>query len=153
MNRLELKIPPLAAAAVVAAAMWAAYRYVPTAGFELPFRQLLFAITMPAAALIAGFAIQTFRAAETTVNPVDPDAAEKLVTTGLFRVSRNPMYLGLLLLLVALACVLCNLAALAFLPSFVGYMTLFQILPEERALLADFGADYTAYKEAVRRWV
>ena len=67
--------------------------------------------------------------------------------------SRNPMYLGFLLLLLALACYLMNVAAMALLPLFVLYMNRFQIAPEERFLLQKFGAEYQAYCERVRRWL
>jgi protein-S-isoprenylcysteine O-methyltransferase Ste14 len=63
------------------------------------------------------------------------------------------MYLGLLLLLTAWAIWLSNPVALIFLPVFMLYMTLFQIRPEEKALLDKFGSEYLAYMRSVRRWL
>jgi protein-S-isoprenylcysteine O-methyltransferase Ste14 len=76
-----------------------------------------------------------------------------MVVTGIYRISRNPMYLGMLLLLVAWAILLSNLAASLVLPLFVLYMNHFQISPEEVALASRFGADFAAYCKAVRRWL
>ncbi|WP_244953633.1 isoprenylcysteine carboxylmethyltransferase family protein [Xanthomonas axonopodis pv. vasculorum] len=94
-----------------------------------------------------------FRHAGTTVNPLHPERSSALVTSGLYRYSRNPMYLGYALAL--LGWVICQrqplgLVIVAF---FIGYMTIFQILPEERHLSVRFPAEYATYKRAVRRWV
>jgi len=76
-----------------------------------------------------------------------------LVARGIYRYSRNPMYLGFLLLLTALACYLMNAAAFILLPLFLLYMNRFQIVPEERHLLQKFGTEYQAYTTQVRRWL
>jgi protein-S-isoprenylcysteine O-methyltransferase Ste14 len=96
--------------------------------------------------------VLTFRRAKTTVNPTTPAAASALVRTGVFRFTRNPMYLGLLLCLVAWAIFLSSVLALLSAPLFVVYMNRFQIAPEERALAALFGDSFAAYKRDVRRW-
>ena len=96
--------------------------------------------------------VLTFKRAKTTVNPTTPAAASALVRTGVFRFTRNPMYLGLLLCLVAWAVYLSNALALLIVPLFVLYMNRFQIAPEERALATLFGDAYAAYKREVRRW-
>lgn len=106
-----------------------------------------------AGGVVAGLGVVSFRRAQTTVNPLTPQAASSLVTTGIYRVSRNPMYLGMLLLLAAFAVFLANAAALIILPVFILYMNRFQITPEERALSSMFGPDFTAYTERVRRWM
>ena len=77
----------------------------------------------------------------------------RLVTAGIFRYTRNPMYLGLLVVLTGWAVHVSNAAAFALLPLFVAYMWRFQIVPEERAMGASFGADYAAYTRRVRRWL
>ena len=82
-----------------------------------------------------------------------PETASSIVTVGIYRFTRNPMYLGLAFALAGWAIYLANLAALLIVPIFVAYMTQFQIKPEERALLAKFGADFAAYMAAVRRWL
>jgi protein-S-isoprenylcysteine O-methyltransferase Ste14 len=76
-----------------------------------------------------------------------------LVTGGVFRVTRNPMYLSLLLYLLAWCVYLSSWPAFVFLPLFVLYITQFQIKPEERTLSTLFGAQYSSYMERVRRWL
>lgn len=72
---------------------------------------------------------------------------------GPYRFTRNPMYLGMVLILLAWCLWLGNAAALLALAAFVGYITRFQIVPEERALAGRFGAAYEDYRRRVRRWV
>ena len=103
--------------------------------------------------LLDGIALFYFLRSRTTINPLKPASASALVTGGIYRFTRNPMYLGLATLLFAWAIYLGNLAALAGMPLFILYMNRFQIAPEERALEARFGADYVAYRTRVRRWV
>lgn len=82
-----------------------------------------------------------------------PEASSAIVTTGIYRISKNPMYLGFLLTLAGLGLYLGNAVAALFLPAFVGYLNRFQIRPEERALLARFGAPFSEYMGRVRRWI
>jgi protein-S-isoprenylcysteine O-methyltransferase Ste14 len=82
-----------------------------------------------------------------------PDSASSLVVSGIYKYTRNPMYLGFLLVLLGWAAFLSNLAALALLPAFVAYMNRFQIRPEERVLASLFPNDYPAYRAKVRRWI
>jgi protein-S-isoprenylcysteine O-methyltransferase Ste14 len=102
---------------------------------------------------IALSAVAWFRRARTTVNPLAPETVSSLVTSGIYRVTRNPMYLGLLFALLAWAVLLANPIALIFLPLFVLYMNRFQIGPEETALEARFGSEFLSYKAGVRRWL
>ena len=126
-----------------------------TPPFELPFS--LHASLAVALALIGqGISIAgivAFRRARTTINPLKPAAASALVRSGVFRFTRNPMYLGLLLTLVGWAVWLWNPASLLFLPVFVLYIDRFQIGPEERALTTLFGAEFAAYRTSVRKWL
>jgi protein-S-isoprenylcysteine O-methyltransferase Ste14 len=103
--------------------------------------------------LLALLGVLAFRRADTTVDPRVPQQTSSLVIRGIYRFSRNPMYLEFLLLLIAVACYVINAAAFALLPLFVWYMNRFQIAPEERYLLQKFGADYRAYIKQVRRWL
>jgi len=103
------------------------------------------------AAALAG--VVEFRRARTTVNPLHPEKATAVVDSGIFRISRNPMYLGMLLALVAWALFLANPVTLAGPVLFVLFMNRFQIVPEERALTALFGDGYRVYLGRVRRWL
>jgi protein-S-isoprenylcysteine O-methyltransferase Ste14 len=153
IHTLELKIPPPVVALVVAAAMWAVARAVPVAAVRVPFANGVAMAIAIVALCIAISGVLAFRYAKTTVDPRKPAMTSVLVTSGIYQVTRNPMYLGLSLLLVAWALV--TGSALAFLGPlvFVLYITRFQIVPEERALLTNFGADYSAYRAKVRRWL
>jgi protein-S-isoprenylcysteine O-methyltransferase Ste14 len=95
----------------------------------------------------------SFRVAKTTINPLRPQTTAFLVGTGIYRRTRNPMYVGLTILLVAWAVFLSSAWALLGPLVFVLYITRFQIVPEERMLAAKFGAEYSAYKATVRRWL
>jgi protein-S-isoprenylcysteine O-methyltransferase Ste14 len=153
MSRLELKVPPAVAGLVVAALMGLAARLATSLDFAMPGRtalSLLLALAGIGAAL-AGVA--SFRRARTTVNPMRPDAAASLVRSGIYRFTRNPMYLGMALVLLAWGVWLANALSLALVASFVLYMNRFQIAPEERALAGLFGPDFEQYRRSVRRWI
>ena len=94
-----------------------------------------------------------FRRRRTTVNPMDPQATTVLLTDGFYRISRNPMYLGVLLLLVAFAVALGNPVSVIPVVFFVLYITIFQIKPEERILAENFGDTFSVYSGKVRRWI
>jgi protein-S-isoprenylcysteine O-methyltransferase Ste14 len=133
--------------------MWVAAWLAPALALELPWRvPLAIAIALLGGALDL-IALGYFIRARTTINPLAPDKASSLVTGGIYRITRNPMYLGMAALLLAWAIYLANLAALAVLPLFVAYIDRFQIAPEERALRARFGEDFERYCLRVRRWL
>ncbi len=94
-----------------------------------------------------------FKKASTTFNPLAPEEATQLVTSGIYRYSRNPMYIGFLLLLLAWAIFLGSLFALLVLPVFVLLISIVQIRPEEKALEDKFGDAYRHYLSSVRRWI
>lgn len=153
MRALELKIPPLLLALAAAALMWGLARLAPSLGTALAWRAPL-AAGLFCAGLVVGLAgVLSFRRARTTVNPLRPDSASALVNSGIYRYSRNPMYLALLLGLVAWAAWLGHLLALPVLAGFVLYMNHFQIRPEERALRQLFGGHCERYFGRVRRWL
>jgi protein-S-isoprenylcysteine O-methyltransferase Ste14 len=87
------------------------------------------------------------------VNPLDPSKASRLVTDGVFRVSRNPMYLGLVLLLIAWSIWLGSASPWLVPPLFVILLTVVQIILEEHALSQRFGEQYLAYQRSVARWI
>ena len=153
MHGLELKIPPVAVVLLVASLMWLASWAMPAFGFEFPARAFLSATVAVAGLIISGFGIASFRQARTTVNPLKPESASSLVVSGIYRLTRNPMYLGFLLVLLGWALFLSNALALLFLPLFIFYMNRFQIEPEEKALHSLFGQQFVAYASQVRRWL
>ena len=150
---LELKMPPPLVALCVATLMW-------LASFLLSPIEVSAALGTSAALALAlcGLALDltgliAFIRSKTTINPLRPTATAALVTTGPYRVTRNPMYLGMQLILLGWAVFLSNLAALVVAPLFFLYITRFQIIPEERVLTEKFGAAFTDYQLRVRRWL
>jgi len=126
---------------------------VPALDFALPGRERIAAMFFIAALVVGLSAVLGFRRAKTTLNPLQPETASALVVRGVYRWTRNPMYLAMLLVLIAWACIVSNWAALAMLPLFVIYLNRFQIGAEERALRARFGAEFENYCRKVRRWL
>jgi len=153
VNRLEHRIPPPFVFIAAGALMW----LLAGMGAPLPFAAAwrlplgLALIVLGAAAIGLGFA--AFRRAHTTIDPVHIDSASALVIGGIFRHTRNPMYVGFTLGLLGWAFLLDSAWALAGPLTFVLFIRRFQIAPEERAMEARFGAAYLDYKKAVRRWV
>lgn len=152
MNTLELKVPPVAVFLIVKLLMYFADAYLPS--LPLPSVAKWGAGGLFVMSGIVGLSgVYAFRQARTTVNPTKPERASRVVCSGIFRMSRNPMYLALLLLILAYAVWLQNGVTLLAAALFVLYMNRFQILPEERALERIFGQDYLTYKQKVRRWI
>lgn len=150
---LELKIPPVAVALITAACMWLAARAVPGIEVSFPWHDFVTGTVAVSGGFIALLGVVAFSRAGTTVNPMKPGSSSSLVVTGIYSVTRNPMYLGLLLVLLSWAIYLANVLTVLFLPGFVWYMGRYQIEPEERALASLFGPEFTAYAARVRRWI
>jgi protein-S-isoprenylcysteine O-methyltransferase Ste14 len=153
VKSLELKVPPPVLALSLALLMWFASSLVSPVVVPFGVR-----VGVALALLVIGQSISIsgmvcFRRAKTTMNPIKPSAASSLVTGGVYRFTRNPMYLGLSITLMGWAVFLSNPLALLAVPLFVLYVERFQIDPEERVLSSLFGADYATYKEKVRRWL
>jgi len=108
--------------------------------------------------LVLGFvilisAVRLFRKDKTTVNPLSPEQATKLVTDGIFKYSRNPMYLGMALVLGSIAVFFNLIGGIILVALFCAYITKFQILPEERAMRDLFLDDFDKYTKVTRRWI
>jgi protein-S-isoprenylcysteine O-methyltransferase Ste14 len=150
---LELKIPPPVLALCFALLMWLASSLVPSVVVPFGVRVGVALALVAIGQSISVSGMVSFRRAKTTVNPMKPSAASSLVTGGVYRFTRNPMYLGLSITLMGWAVFLSNPLALLAVPLFVLYVERFQIHPEERVLSSLFGAEYAAYREKVRRWL
>jgi protein-S-isoprenylcysteine O-methyltransferase Ste14 len=150
---LRLRIPPLAVVALAGGLGWIAARIVPTLNFEFAGRAELAATFGLLGVASSVLGVASFRLARTTVNPMTPDATTALVVSGIYRVTRNPMYLGFLLLLLAEMVWLAHPVAFLVAPAFVLYLNRFQIGPEEIALRSRFEAEFNSYAAQVRRWI
>lgn len=153
MQALELKVPPPVCALLVAAAMWGLSFLAQPLAVPVAIRVGVAVALAVAGAAFSLAGVIAFRRARTTVNPMKPQAASSLVRSGVYRITRNPMYVGLLLVLLAWAVFLSSAWALLGPLAFAAWIGRFQIAPEERALSALFGAEYSAYKAEVRRWL
>lgn len=150
---MKPRIPPPIVMLLAGAAMWGLARATPALTVELPGRAgLAFVFGLLGIAAAAAGVIQ-FHRARTTVNPLKPEEATSLVITGIYAYTRNPMYLGLALILVGWAVYLANPVALLGLIAFVLFIDRFQIMPEEQALHALFGSAFEAYRRRVHRWI
>ena len=153
MKTLELRVPPVVQFLIAATGMWLISTLTPQLEFFLPARSVISGIIVILALIPAGAGILAFKQAHTSTNPVNPDAATSVVTTGIYAFTRNPMYLGLALLLLSNAIMLSHALAFVFVPAFMLYITHYQIKPEERVLTQKFGEAYQTYQKNVRRWI
>ena len=153
MKSLEHKIPPPAVALLICIVMAATAWFSPDSIHPTQTHYMLAALVFIVGGLFGFPAFKAFARANTTINPVNIDRASALVTGGIYRITRNPMYVGLTLLTLTVALGLGNhwffLGPLVF----VLFITRFQILPEERVMRAKFGAEYEDYRKRVRRWI
>lgn len=153
MRWLEHRIPPPIVGVFAAIAMgWLTRASAPPA-LPFPVRAGLAALLAVIGLAFLAPAAAAFRRARTTVNPLKPEAASALVVAGVYRFTRNPMYVGFASLLLAWAAWLAAPVTLLGPAFFVAYITRFQILPEERALRERFGESFEAYCRQVRRWL
>ena len=153
VRHLELKIPPLALCAVFAAAIAVFAHFVPAANVPVWGHRPIGLAAMLIGIALAVAGVVEFRRARTTVNPLLPGTARSVVASGVYRFTRNPMYLGMAVALFGMAAWFSSLAGVGLIPIFCLYLTQFQIKPEERALLASFGEAFASYMAKVRRWV
>lgn len=153
MRALELRLPPPVVALLAGSGMGCLAGRFPAWSLDYPGR-LPIAVTLALLGLACDvLGLIAFARRQTTLNPFRPHAASVFVRHGIYRFSRNPMYLGLASMLAGWAAYLANPLVWLLLPAFVAYLTRFQIIPEERALTLKFGADYLDYLHSVRRWI
>lgn len=150
---IETRVPPLVVLALAAAIVWFAPDISGMAPLEVPFGRPLAGMLAAAGAALVVVAVAGFRHADTTVDPRYPDRTSRLVTDGVYGYTRNPMYVGMAMLLAAFAVVRADVAGFLVVPAFVLYIDRFQIVPEERALRARFGDAYAKWCGRVRRWL
>lgn len=149
----ELRVPPLALAGAAAGSMGLLARATPALAVPFRERAAIASILAIAGVAIALAGVVELRDARTTVSPLSPNRASALVVSGIYGYTRNPMYLGMAILLVAWAVQLSHPLALLGVAAFVAYIHRFQIIPEEKAMHALFPGAFGAYARRVRRWI
>jgi len=148
-----MKIPPPIIFFIAAACMWIIAMATPCLTFPFPYQKIVVMILLISGGIFGAASILSFILARTTINSVHVDTVSSFVSSGVYSITRNPMYLALLFVLLAWACFLSNIPALVVIPLFVFYMNYFQIKPEEIALESKFGDAFIQYKTKVRRWL
>ena len=150
---MKPRFPPIFQAIFGGAISRGMVMIVPQAAISIPTVKYAGFGFVAAGAVILIASVIKFSQENTTINPLDPEQASELVISGLYRFTRNPMYLGLVLILSGYALYLQNLTALAGPTIFLITMTFLQIKPEEAALAKKFGQQYGDYRQQVRRWL
>jgi protein-S-isoprenylcysteine O-methyltransferase Ste14 len=153
MQWLEHRIPPPVVGALVGVAMWLAAPVGPALALGASTRHVIAAVLIAVALAFDLAGLLAFRASRTTLNPLTPERASALVTGGVYRITRNPMYVGLCFILLAWAVYLSTWLPFLGPPIYVLCITRYQILPEERVLRRLFGEQYVQYTARVRRWL
>ncbi len=153
IENLKLKIPPAVTFLFCLGLMWAIQHLTTNSWLLFEFRVYIALLFVAIGALLGVLSVLLFIRSTTTVNPHKPNNASTFVQTGVYQISRNPMYLGLLFVLIAAIFYWGNTFTLAVPPLFIWYMTEFQIKPEEEALKQKFGQAYQTYLTKVNRWV
>lgn len=153
MGWLDLRFPPLVVALAIAGLMRMLATAVPVGRYSVPLGPTAALAVVALAAVVGCLAVATVWRAGSTIDPHRPHMSKFLVTGGIYRVTRNPMYLSLVLLLAAWAMAQPSWSALVGPPLLALYLGKFQIAPEERALTDRFGEEYWDYCSRVRRWL
>lgn len=148
-----MKMPPPVIALIAVITLFIVHWMLPFLSIRIPGQSILGGLLILAGIAVAVVAVRGFFQAETTIRPDEVDKASTLVTSGLYRFTRNPMYLGLALLIAGIGLGLGTIFVPIVLAVFVWVITTKQIIPEERALENIFGQDYVSYKNDVRRWI
>ncbi|THV59683.1 isoprenylcysteine carboxylmethyltransferase family protein [Flagellimonas alvinocaridis] len=149
---MNLRIPPALVLLIFGGLMYVLDEFLPFGEFDFFGRTTLVSILVGLGVLVMLIAIIQFFWAKTTVDPLNPQKAKKLVTNGIYNFTRNPMYLGMLLFLLAFGLWLGNAFNTLLAAGFVSYMNHFQIRNEEKALEEVFGKEYRMYSKITRRW-
>lgn len=153
MNHLKLKIPPVVVTAIFGFLMWALSKTVLSSYFNVSIPNVITGGVGILSVLWGVAGLWEFWKHKTTVNPHRPEKTQTIVKTGIYKYSRNPMYVALLFLLLAWVLYLEYWPSAFLIPLFVVYMNRFQIEPEEQMLRQIFGSDYKRYEEEVNRWL
>ena len=153
MSKLSLKIPPVAQGIIALMLIWLFNRYIPILNIDIIFKGAFSLVIICIGGFVGILGIAAFIKLRTTVDPRNPDKASKLVIVGVYRYSRNPMYLAIVLILAGVSVYLGALSSILVVFFFVAYINRFQIVPEDQMLEKKFGENYVQYTKQVRRWL
>ncbi|MDZ7658303.1 isoprenylcysteine carboxylmethyltransferase family protein [Fodinibius sp.] len=151
--KLELKIPPAIVTLIIAIAMWWIDQTLEYTWATFDTVLMIEFLFLGIGGFLGLAGLIQFYQSSTSIDPHKPGKTSRLVADGIYSISRNPMYLGLLFILAGYGFYLSNILTFLLLPLFVGYMNRYQIIPEEKVMEEKFGDDYLRYKSEVRRWL
>ncbi|NDV16996.1 isoprenylcysteine carboxylmethyltransferase family protein [Muricauda sp. TY007] len=149
---MKIKVPPALVMLVFGGIMYVLDRFLPVGEFDFFGKKLLIWSLFGLGSLVILISVIQFMVKKTTTDPLNPNKASKLITNGIYKFTRNPMYLGMLLFLLAFGLKLGNAFNTIIAAGFVSYMNRFQIKPEEEVLAKMFGKEYNIYCKLTRRW-
>ena len=153
LSKLELRIPPPLVMLLFMVTVFGFDKIMPFTLFYLPWLTYASVISLVTlGGVIALWGVKEFKNAKTTVNPLKPESSSSLVNSGIYQYTRNPMYLGLLLILLSAVIYTQHPLGLVSALGFVLYMNRFQIEPEEKMLVKLFGDEFVDYSNQVKRW-
>ncbi|WP_122035145.1 isoprenylcysteine carboxylmethyltransferase family protein [Aliivibrio sp. EL58] len=153
LSKLELRIPPPLVMLLFMVTVFGFDKIMPFTLFYLPWLTYASVISLVTlGGVIALWGVKEFKDAKTTVNPLKPESSSSLVSSGIYQYTRNPMYLGLLLILLSAVIYSQHPLGLVSALGFVAYMNRFQIEPEEKMLVKLFGDEFVDYSNQVKRW-
>lgn len=152
-HRFDMKLPPPVVTLAIALLMWGLAHLFPVLNFDFAFRLTVAILFMVTGVVTGAAAVVAMLRARTTLDSRQPYTSSVLVTSGVYRVTRNPMYLGLLFVLFGWGIYLGNPASMLVAFILVFWLGRFQIEPEEQALADRFGAHFEDYRATVRRWL
>ena len=151
---MKTKIPPPLVALIAMLLTFLSRDYLDIFYLHPHLQRTLFLLFLVIGVSVIFLATRQFKISKTTVNPLKPETASSLVTSGIFSRTRNPMYLGLTSLLISFSISFSSVfGIIIYLPLFISYITIFQIIPEEDAMNKLFSNDYKSYCLKVRRWI
>ena len=148
---MKTKIPPPVVTLVSALLIFFSKELFPSYAFD--YQSMLSIGVFISGLMILVSAVSLFKKKETTVNPMSPEKASSLVVDGVFKYTRNPMYLGMSVVLLSISIQFNLMGGLLIVCLFVAYITAFQIIPEEEAMEENFGEEYLSFKKGTRRWI
>ena len=150
---MKLKVPPAIQLLIFIFIMWSIAKVSDVKHLDFEYQKNVSRVLFGIGIAVGVLAMYAFWKAKTTVDPSNPEKASKLVIVSIYRVTRNPMYLGMLCILIGFGLRLGNFYTFPIVLLFIWYITTFQIKPEEEVLRQLFGEEYEEYCKKVRRWI
>ena len=146
-----IKIPPPVLVLILVSSNYFSSKKIDL--IHLPNQDLISIIILLIGILILINPIFKFIKSKTTIDPIKFKKVNKLIISGIYKYSRNPMYLGLLMIVISTSIFFLNIFSITTPLLFYCWINRFQIKREEIFLTEKFGEEYMSYKTKTRRWI